>query len=100
MLHKRIKPEKARIQKIFIAIHHLKSKLATVSVRGEDRKIYQVMDMFRMTDGYIPKLSDKFKADTSGGYSLENSRVYERLQTKSLGVPWTCERKTTEHHDN
>ncbi len=82
MLSRKIKAEKATAQEIFVACWLIKSTLANVSVKDDDRKNYPVADFLSQVECYMSQRNDHLQSDQSGGFLLTNFGVAELLQTK------------------
>ena len=82
MLSKKIKAEKATTKETFVACWIIKSTLANVSVKDDDRKKFPVADFFSQVDCYIPQRKDHLQSDLSGGFLLTKFNITELLHTK------------------
>ena len=79
---KKIKPDKASLSEVFIAMWMVRWQLGHTSVRDENCKLHPVHHLFMVTEGYIPQTSDNISAESSGGHSLGNFRVFKLLHTR------------------
>ena len=70
---KNTKPDKATLQEPFIALWKIKSQLENVSVRDENRKLYPVMHLFMMIEGYFSQVKDSIRP----GLSLQEDIPWE-----------------------
>ena len=81
-ISKKINPEKAYVTDFFLATWKVRCRVERMSVRDEKRKVYPVLPLFSMADGYIPQATDRISIEPSGGYSLRNFTDSNLLHTR------------------
>ena len=81
-ISKKINPEKANTTDFFLATWKVRCRVERTSVRDDKRKVYPVLPLFSMADGYIPQATDRISIEPSGGHSLRNFTVSDLLHTR------------------
>ena len=81
-ISKKINPEKANATDFFLALWKVRCRFERMSVRDEKRKVYPVLPLLDMVEGYIPQATDRVSPELSGGYSLKNFTVSDLLHTR------------------
>ena len=81
-ISKKINPEKANPTEFFLATWKVRCSVEHTSIRDDKRKVYPVLPLFLMADGYIPQATDRISIETSGGHSLRNFTVSNLLHTR------------------
>ena len=74
---------KAKVEEMYKSIKAVEHELLNATIRDPRRNPFNVINLLRMSDGYIPQSTDRIKVDRNGNPSLKTLSNGDLLHTKS-----------------